>query len=87
MDHPLKQDESRLLEKLREREQNQSRKSADNFFAELGIAPKRGYYILQKFTNWGWWEYGVSLRTGWLVQPSHSSTGAISTTAGTHARS
>jgi len=28
---------------------------------------KRRAYILRKWTERGWWEYGVSLRTGWLT--------------------
>ncbi len=33
----------------------------------LGINPKRTLYILYKWTDKDWWNYGVSARTGWLT--------------------
>lgn len=27
----------------------------------------RGLYILEKWDRKGWWDYGVSLRAGWLT--------------------
>ena len=35
--------------------------------ASLGINAKRAEYILGKWADRRWWEYGVSLRTGWLT--------------------
>jgi len=32
----------------------------------LGIHPKRAQYLYQKWTDKGWFNYGVSARTGWL---------------------
>lgn len=29
--------------------------------------PKRVEYVLDKWCRRGWWEYGVSLRSGWLT--------------------
>lgn len=37
----------------------------DDYWALL---TKRQYYILDKWTRKGWWEYGVSLRSGWMTQ-------------------
>jgi hypothetical protein len=36
--------------------------------ARLGIHPKRAYGLIEKWTLRGWWEYGVSLRTGWFTR-------------------
>lgn len=33
----------------------------------LGIAEKRAYCLLQKWSDKGWWDYGVSLRCGWFT--------------------
>ena len=35
--------------------------------ALLDIHPKRTNYLLLKWTDMGWWDYGVSARTGWLT--------------------
>lgn len=29
---------------------------------------RRLYRVLEKWADRGWWEYGVSLRTGWLTR-------------------
>jgi len=33
----------------------------------IGMHPKRATAMLDKWVGKGWWEYGVSLRTGWLT--------------------
>jgi hypothetical protein len=40
---------------------------ADQFFPGLEMEPKRGYYLLEKWEERGWWEYGVSVRAGWFT--------------------
>jgi len=40
---------------------------ADYVAEQLGINHKRADYILRKWENKGWWDYGVSLRAGWLT--------------------
>ncbi len=30
--------------------------------------PKRAWYLLEKWTNQGWYEYGVTLDLGWLTE-------------------
>lgn len=41
------------------------------FFDEIaqgfGICDKRSYYILTKWDDKGWWDSGVSLRSGWFT--------------------
>lgn len=34
----------------------------------LLMPEKRFYYILGKWADRGWWEYGVSLRGGWFTE-------------------
>lgn len=31
------------------------------------VHPKRLGYLLEKWTDKGWWDYGVSARTGWFT--------------------
>lgn len=40
---------------------------ATDYAAVLSIPEKRAYYLLDKWTNNGWWDYGVSLRSGWFT--------------------
>ena len=51
-----------------ERKNGWTEKMGDEIAAELGIAPKRAYFLLNKWSErHDWWEYGVSARTGWLT--------------------
>ena len=34
---------------------------------EYGIPHKRVMYLLYKWTDRGWWDYGVSVTSGWLT--------------------
>lgn len=40
---------------------------ATDISTELGIHPKRALYILRKWEGKGWWESGVSERSGFLT--------------------
>jgi len=40
---------------------------ADVVADRLGIEWNRAEYLLEKWTRAGWWEWGVSLRSGWLT--------------------
>ncbi len=40
----------------------------DDIGERLGMHTKRTLYLLDKWTDKGWWEYGVSLRTGWFTE-------------------
>lgn len=33
----------------------------------LGMHPKRAIALLYKWDNNGWWEWGVSVRSGWFT--------------------
>lgn len=34
----------------------------------VGMNFNRMFYLLDKWTSKGWWEYGVSLRCGWFTE-------------------
>ena len=40
---------------------------ADTVAERIGLNENRAYYLLEKWTRQGWWEYGVSVRSGWLT--------------------
>lgn len=35
---------------------------------EFPLPPKRAWYLLEKFTGRGWYDYGTSLDLGWLTE-------------------
>lgn len=37
-----------------------------HFVESGGVNDKRYHYVLSKWSDRGWWNYGVSLRSGWL---------------------
>jgi hypothetical protein len=39
----------------------------EQWWASRCYPPKRFYSLLAKWERKGWWEYGVSLRGGWLT--------------------
>lgn len=39
--------------------------------------PNRVLYILEKWSGKGWWEYGVSLRCGWMTQDGKAAARSI----------
>lgn len=41
---------------------------ADKVGAQLGIHEKRVYGLLNKWTDRDWWEFGVSMRSGWFTE-------------------
>lgn len=48
------------------------RKKGRGVFADataemIGLCWNRAEYLLHKWARAGWWEYGVSLRSGWLT--------------------
>lgn len=40
---------------------------ARDLISELGIPWKRGAYLCQKWTDKGWYDYGVAVDLGWLT--------------------
>ena len=67
----MKEDEKQLLLKIRKERPlppKGENKFATEYGDELGIHPKRTEYLLGKWTDRDWWEYGVTVRTGWLTE-------------------
>lgn len=65
----MKEDERAFLLKLSaERPRQVDGPFATDVALALGIPIKRAEYILKKWTDKDWWDYGVSLRTGWLTE-------------------
>lgn len=60
----MKTDELQLLQAVADKPQGVF---ADGCFEPIGMHPKRGMYLLGKWASKGWWEYGVTLRSGWLT--------------------
>lgn len=63
----MKDDERRLLLAAAAVDGQHPRPFIDDLSAHLGIHPKRGLYLAGKWSDKGWWEYGVTLRSGWLT--------------------
>ncbi len=61
-----KPDEIALYAALRNRGNGDDRPLADEVGARLGIHHRRVLALLEKWTSNGWWNYGVSARTGWF---------------------
>jgi hypothetical protein len=49
---------------------------ADAIGNHLGIHHKRVYYLLCKWADRDWWEYGVSARSGWFTDKGWSESGS-----------
>lgn len=62
----MKEDERRLLEEMQRRARSGQPCSAREVVRELGINEKRAAYILWKWTDRGWYNYGVNVMSGWL---------------------
>lgn len=59
----MKPDEREMMRRALDREQTDP---FDESCAD--IAPRnRVLYVLEKWSGKGWWQYGVSLRCGWLT--------------------
>lgn len=65
---PMKPDELELLRQMAVRQKRESRVSANAYAIQMGMPAKRCMYILSKWADKGLWEYGVSLRGGWLTE-------------------
>ena len=48
--------------------QDQSPQFASHYAEKLGMHWKRCNSLLLKWTDKRWWEYGVSVRTGWFTE-------------------
>lgn len=59
----MKEDERTLMKALAT-EGRHTRDVVD----DLGMNHKRAAYILEKWTDKGWWDYGVSVMAGWFTE-------------------
>jgi hypothetical protein len=59
----IKRDEIELMRLVLSNEENTPAIPS----ALWGSLTKRQYYLLEKWAYKGWWEYGVSSRSGWLT--------------------
>lgn len=61
-------DEMRFRQAIAERVRNGEHAWAREIAAELGLNTKRAYYLCLKWSDKGWWEYGVNALAGWLTE-------------------
>lgn len=64
----IKPDEKELLKTLQERSTLASPAHVRLIVGFLGMNEKRAAYILGKWSDKGWYDYGVSVMAGWLTQ-------------------
>ncbi len=64
----MKPDERELLTKALFWHGNRNRPFMDAVGDALGMGGNRVHYLLDKWIDKGWWECGVSARTGWLTE-------------------
>ncbi len=74
----MKPDERALLTALRADRAQPGRTGtfADEIGDGLGMHHKRVQYLLYKWADRNWWEYGVSARTGWFTENGWKATEA-----------
>ena len=66
----IKADEVLFLKTLASERPRQTKGPfATDIGVRLGIPVKRAEYLLKKWSRRGWWNCGVSLRSGWLEAP------------------
>lgn len=41
---------------------------AEKWWADQKRPMRQLWSILDKWSDWGWWDYGVSIRGGWLTE-------------------
>jgi len=63
----MKDDERKLLEELQRRAKANERAYVREIVSEMKIPEKRAAYICGKWTDKGWYDYGVSVLAGWLT--------------------
>lgn len=68
MTQPRRDDELKLFKTMRsDTVLHFGTERLSTIFDLLGIPEKRGAYILSKWSDKGWWDYGVSLYCGWFT--------------------
>jgi len=64
----MKDDEKELLERLQKRTaEDPNMPYVRQLVADIGMNEKRAAYICEKWTEKGWYEYGVNVLAGWLT--------------------
>lgn len=77
----MKPDEARLLKHLAaampEDTTEWHGEEAYNAAAAMGIPRKRVEYFLEKWAQRFWWEYGVSIRLGWMTKEGRAAAATL----------
>jgi hypothetical protein len=68
----MKPDERKLLDEIQKRSAHGSFVYVRRVVAELGMNEKRAAYICGKWTDRGWYNYGVNVLSGWLTDEGRS---------------
>lgn len=63
----MKDDERNLLRELTQVQEAGNRHPVRRTIDTV-ICKKRLHYVLNKWTDKGWWEYGTALTSGWLTE-------------------
>lgn len=66
----MKEDELKMLKavvSLYDIDLIERRQSPREVIYDLGIHHKRAWYLLEKWSSKGWYDYGVCLDLGWLT--------------------
>lgn len=79
----MKDDERRLLLELARLQDARGRRPPEDQIATTvgtrdGMHPRRAEYLFNKWIDKGWWECGVSARTGWLTPAGLAKAAALS---------
>lgn len=69
----MKADEREMMRRALHREQTGL---FDETCADIA-PPNRVLYVLEKWYRKGWWDYGVSLRSGWLTPDGKAAAVAV----------
>lgn len=65
----MKDDEKELLKSLQKRTvEDTNQPYVRQLVIDLGMNEKRAAYICGKWTNKGWYEWGVNVLAGWLTE-------------------
>ncbi len=65
----MKEDEKKLLKFLQKRTmEDKQRLYVRQLIIDLDMNEKRAAYICEKWTNKGWYDWGVTVLAGWLTK-------------------
>ncbi len=65
----MKEDEKKLLESLQKRtREDEHQPYVRQLVMDLDMNQKRAAYILLKWSNKGWYDWGVNVLAGWLTK-------------------